>query len=284
MEKIVLIQNQLLAKTPLYPEISIYDLNAADIDSSFFPRPEANQVYIWKIRVSVFNEKIQFLRKFLSYDEIDKADRYRFMEDASRFVVSRAILRLVCGSYLSVKPDKIIFNYGENGKPGIAGLYENGYFFNLSHSGDIVLVAFSCYENIGIDIELTRDMDDYESIALNCFHPSEADILTLLKRSTGELKLKISDKVLKDIAESSGGDARAALGNLDALIKLSGGKNITQKLAKELLGSEGARNAYDKNGDQHYDTISAFIKSMRASDGDAARYSYDSSHFFISRR
>ena len=101
---------------------------------------------------------------------------------------------------------------------------------------------------------------------------SEEDILTLLKRSTSELKLKISDKVLKDIAESSGGDARVALGNLDALIELSGGKNVTQKLAKELLGSEGARNAYDKNGDQHYDTISAFIKSMRASDGEAARY------------
>lgn len=85
-------------------------------------------MYIWKIGISLFNERIQFLRTFLSHDEIDKADRYRFMEDTSRFVVSRAILRLVCGSCLSMNPEEIGFEYGKNGKPGIAGLYEKSPF------------------------------------------------------------------------------------------------------------------------------------------------------------
>jgi putative ATPase len=59
---------------------------------------------------------------------------------------------------------------------------------------------------------------------------------------------------------------------MEALDSLNQTGSITPKRVQDFLSSQQARQAYDRLGDQHYDTISAFIKSMRASDPEAARY------------
>lgn len=78
----------------------------------------------------------------------------------------------------------------------------------------------------------------------------------------------ISKEALELIAELSGGDARSALGDLELALSLS--KNVDEKVVEEAAGRKMP--GYDKKGDNHYDTISAFIKSMRGSDVDAALY------------
>jgi putative ATPase len=98
------------------------------------------------------------------------------------------------------------------------------------------------------------------------------DLLRILKLAETKLKSKFSSKTLSLIAEASQGDARVALGNMEALDWLNQSGSITLKKARDFLSSQAARQAYDRMGDQHYDTISAFIKSMRASDPEAARY------------
>lgn len=75
-------------------------------------------------------------------------------------------------------------------------------------------------------------------------------------------KLKLADEAVTKIAENSNGDARVAL-NLLELAALTIGSNISREDAEKLLRKRGVR--YDKKGEDHYDTISAFIKSMRAS-------------------
>ena len=70
------------------------------------------------------------------------------------------------------------------------------------------------------------------------------------------------------IAELSGGDARSALGDLELALSLS--NEVDEKVVEEAAGRKLP--GYDKKGDNHYDTISAFIKSMRGSDVDAALY------------
>ncbi len=70
------------------------------------------------------------------------------------------------------------------------------------------------------------------------------------------------------IAELSGGDARSALGDLELSLSLS--NKVDEKIVEEAAGRKMP--GYDKKGDNHYDTISAFIKSMRGSDVDAALY------------
>ncbi|MBR2795532.1 replication-associated recombination protein A [Candidatus Saccharibacteria bacterium] len=81
-------------------------------------------------------------------------------------------------------------------------------------------------------------------------------------------KPSISAEALDLIAELSGGDARSALGDLELALSLS--HQVDEKVVEEAAGRKMP--GYDKKGDNHYDTISAFIKSMRGSDTDAALY------------
>lgn len=91
----------------------------------------------------------------------------------------------------------------------------------------------------------------------------------------GNLNLKISDEAIDHWAKIADGDARKALSALElaALSTLpdkSGTINIDLKIAEESIQKKAI--VYDKKGSQHYDTISAFIKSMRGSDPDATLY------------
>ncbi len=111
---------------------------------------------------------------------------------------------------------------------------------------------------------------------------SQEEILTLLKRAIedrergfGNLKIKISSDALEHIAKSSEGDGRKALSALEvAVLTTSPDKdgiiNIDISVAEESIQKKHI--VYDKKGDQHYDTASAFIKSMRGSDPDATVY------------
>ena len=82
-------------------------------------------------------------------------------------------------------------------------------------------------------------------------------------------KTKIEPEAIIILAKISSGDARNALGNLELILNFEK-NNITPEVIKNSI--ENSTLIYDKNGDSHYDTISAFIKSMRASDVDATGY------------
>lgn len=107
---------------------------------------------------------------------------------------------------------------------------------------------------------------------------TENDIFKVLKKALekpeglGEYKIKITDDILYKIAETANGDVRTALNGLEVAVLTTkmgadGYITITDKIAKESVQSRKA--IFDKNGDRHYDNISAFIKSMRGSDADA---------------
>lgn len=113
-------------------------------------------------------------------------------------------------------------------------------------------------------------------------HPLSAEnIKTLLHRAVSDekglaaYKAKIDPDALDFLAEISGGDARMALNAIELGVLTTqrsedGIIHITQEVATECIQKRVVR--YDKSGDNHYDTISAFIKSMRGSDPDAAVY------------
>lgn len=108
------------------------------------------------------------------------------------------------------------------------------------------------------------------------------DIKELVRRAVydkekgmGSYQAEIDDEALEFLADVANGDARAALNAVELGILTTGksadGKTrITLEVAQECIQKRAVR--YDKNGDNHYDTISAFIKSMRGSDPDAAVY------------
>ena len=99
--------------------------------------------------------------------------------------------------------------------------------------------------------------------------------LTNKERGMGSFHAEIDEDALEFLADISGGDARAALNALELGVLTTprgedGRVHITLQVAEECIQKRTLR--YDKDGDNHYDTISAFIKSMRGSDPDAAVY------------
>ncbi|WP_352400802.1 AAA family ATPase [Anaerotignum sp.] len=96
-----------------------------------------------------------------------------------------------------------------------------------------------------------------------------------IERGMGAYQADISEDALAFLADTANGDARTALNALELAVlttdKEKDGKiHITLPVAEECIQKRALN--YDKNGDNHYDTISAFIKSMRGSDPDAALY------------
>lgn len=111
---------------------------------------------------------------------------------------------------------------------------------------------------------------------------SEEALLTILhttlqdkERGLGNMNIAIDEQTLMHFAKMSDGDARKALSALEIAVLTTtpdekGMVTITLEIAEESIQKKAV--VYDKKGDQHYDTISAFIKSMRGSDPDAAIY------------
>ena len=95
-------------------------------------------------------------------------------------------------------------------------------------------------------------------------------IIEVIKRAIKKegVTKRVSKKAVELIAELSGGDARSALGDLELALSLA--EKVDENIVIEAAGKKMP--GYDKKGDKHYDTISAFIKSLRGSDTDAALY------------
>jgi putative ATPase len=96
--------------------------------------------------------------------------------------------------------------------------------------------------------------------------------LTDEERGLGARKIEAEDGLLAAIAHTAQGDARRALGALELAVDLvpDGEHALTREIAQQAVGGRSLR--YDKAGEEHYNVVSAFIKSMRASDADAAVY------------
>ncbi|MEM4714423.1 MAG: replication-associated recombination protein A [Candidatus Nanoarchaeia archaeon] len=95
------------------------------------------------------------------------------------------------------------------------------------------------------------------------------------KRGLGKYKLKIDPEALKLFIKAASGDARAALNTLEwAFLALNEENPVNKKITLEMAQEATQKRLikYDKKGEEHYDTISAFIKSMRGSNPDAALY------------
>ncbi len=111
---------------------------------------------------------------------------------------------------------------------------------------------------------------------------SEDEIMELLKRALkdserglGNFNIKATESALRYIAKASDGDARKALSALEIAVLTTSMNSdgliiVDEKIAEESIQKKHI--VYDRAGDQHYDTISAFIKSMRGSDPDATVY------------
>ncbi len=132
--------------------------------------PGLGEVRLWTVRLDV--EPADMPQR-LSDDELERAGRLLRAEDRRRFVCGRLALRRVLGAWLAVDPARLVFSYGEQGRPELASP-SAGISFNVSHSGDIGLCAAGRGMKVGVDLEQLDRRTDFETLMRSFFTPAEA--------------------------------------------------------------------------------------------------------------
>ena len=139
------------------------------------PTISVDEVQVW--RVSLSSSYRQDFDALLSPDERERAARFHFERDRQRFKIAHASLRIILGRYLNLAPASLRFAQTDYGKPFLTNLEADGLLFNMSHSGELALIAIAREREIGIDVEFIRGDFATSEVAEHFF--SVAEIYTL---------------------------------------------------------------------------------------------------------
>jgi 4'-phosphopantetheinyl transferase len=151
-----------------------------EVESSLLLRDD--EVHLWRLDLATIASNEDRWQSMLSNEEKQRSSRFHFTVDRQRFVTSRAVLRMLLAAYLNLKPSDIAFSYSEKEKPFLASPYaDTGLTFNVSHSGEVALLAFTRLRRIGVDVEVLRDNIEIEQIARRFFSAREQEELAGLK-------------------------------------------------------------------------------------------------------
>lgn len=139
---------------------------------------ELDTVYVWHAWLPDFQNYLAELSYLLSPDEMARANRFRFSIHRERFIVARGLLRQLLSKYMSIAPEKIVLTYGARGKPYLQ-LNLLDLQFNVSHSHDLAVFAFTKKYEVGIDVEkMEKEYND--GIAKRFFSAAEYENLSAL--------------------------------------------------------------------------------------------------------
>jgi 4'-phosphopantetheinyl transferase len=148
-------------------------------------RPGANAVHIWRVRLDAPDATVVALAAHLSADEQAQMAWYRHARGARRYAVSHGALRVILGHYLGVAPLAVDLSTTSEGKPFVAAPAGDGLEFNLTHSGDMALVAVTTGRPVGVDVEWLRPID-VAALAVRYFSAPERTDLAQVAGSPDE--------------------------------------------------------------------------------------------------
>ena len=127
-----------------------------------------NRCQVHAIHLDVSESERTVCRDILSQEEVARSEKFVRSEHRHRWIVARAGLRRVLADYCSSAPESLEFGSQKYGKPFLVGDYI-GPHFNLSHSGDLALVAVTEAGPVGVDVEYKRPIRDWQSVAKRFF-------------------------------------------------------------------------------------------------------------------
>ena len=136
------------------------------------------QVHVWAAGLEAEEGLVTEWGKILSPSEQERAAKFKFERDRSRWVAARATLRRLLSGYLDVPAAQVEIRRSETGKPFVATALQ--FEFNVSHSGGVALYAFS-RAPVGVDIEEVRDIP--EALAIAARYLSARDLQFLSEES-----------------------------------------------------------------------------------------------------
>lgn len=139
--------------------------------------PGFEESQIWCADLDQPTDVIDRLASLLSPSEGERVKVLRGAPARRRFIVRRATLRMILAEKLGATPQEVRFEYGPDGKPGLATPGAPVYHFNLTHSRDVALVALSCSRPVGIDVEWTDGSSAIEGVVRRYFSAAERGAL-----------------------------------------------------------------------------------------------------------
>jgi 4'-phosphopantetheinyl transferase len=134
-------------------------------------------VEVWRGSLDHADSVVARLRRLLSPDELARADRFHFERDRRRYIAGRGQLRVLLSRRLGLAARHIRLIYGAYDKPHLPG---GELWFNVSHSGPVVLFALTTVDEVGIDVELDDGDFARDRIAERFFSRAEVAVLRSL--------------------------------------------------------------------------------------------------------
>ena len=170
-------------------ELTRVEVSAQPTAHAWHPGPDKPSisratVHVWRGALDRLASRAARLAAMLTADELRRADHYRFTRDRERFVAARALLRQLLGRYLASDPRHVRLVERPGGRPEVAGTRSPGAVrFNVSHSEDVVLCAFTLDRDVGVDVERVRPAVAADTVAETFFSPVEVAALRALAPS-----------------------------------------------------------------------------------------------------
>jgi len=146
--------------------------------STTVPPPSRPTVEVWQIALAASASMIEQARNCLPAAELARARSFRDENAQRRHILAHAALRCLLANKSNCDPREITFQIGPHGKPALAAAHGAPLHFNLSHSGELALVAISKTAEVGADVEYIRPLRDPIALAKRYFTPGELSELT----------------------------------------------------------------------------------------------------------
>jgi 4'-phosphopantetheinyl transferase len=136
-----------------------------------------DDVHIWAANLQRPSAQVEAMRLLLSQDERERADKFHVDKNRAAYMCGRGLLRILAGHYTKLRPDEIVFQYGEKGKPELA---DCPLKFNVSHTHGLALLALTWGREIGVDVEKIRPLSDAGRLAKRSFSDEEYQVWTVV--------------------------------------------------------------------------------------------------------
>ncbi len=134
----------------------------------------AGEVHLWSARLDPPEDFLRQCAGLLSEDEHRRAERFRFGSLRNRYIAGRGTLRMLLGRYLRTAPASFSLSYQAHGKPELGPPWKAyGLEFNVSHSHELAVYAFTRGSPIGVDVECIRPMPNAAELLERFFSPEE---------------------------------------------------------------------------------------------------------------
>ncbi|MFN7945824.1 MAG: 4'-phosphopantetheinyl transferase superfamily protein [Blastocatellia bacterium] len=133
-----------------------------------------DEVHVWRAPLELPAEQLEKLWLTLAPDEQQRAGRFHFERDRHHFIAAHGMLRVLLGRYLRLSPQELNFITGPWGKPALRpDCRPLPLHFNLSHSHQLALYAFTLHRETGVDVEFIKPDFASLEIARSFFSPRE---------------------------------------------------------------------------------------------------------------